>query len=147
MTHAGILPGHSIRGVPQVGEIDADNSVEFTKSPDGIIAAGIIDEGQPESHRYRLPYGADNLGNEMRRSHQIYIVTLQIVLEIEHALRQSAGTDLIVLLVFRLLANLVILAIYATHIAVSKEYRSRAPSAGKNRLLAVVGANGRNNGI
>jgi hypothetical protein len=62
----------------------------------------------------------------------------ELVLQIEHMLCQLITGDFIRFLLLPFLADLVILAKKAAQIAVGKEYRSRAPVAGKSRFLSVM---------
>ncbi len=74
----------------------------------------------------------------MRRRNQVDIMASELVLQVEHMLRQLITCNFIRFLLLPFLTDLVVLTKQAAQVAVGKEYRSGAFIAGKSRFLSVV---------
>jgi len=130
-----LLPDGGV-GVLHIGHVDVDQAVHQAERLGRVVAAGVVDDGQPQSRLDGDRQSHDDLWDDVRRRNQVDIVC-SLLLQIEHhrrqALRRHRSPG-------HALADVVVLTILAVQIAARKEYRAGAVVPTQDVLFAVVRA-------
>ena len=110
----------------EVGHVDVDDAVQQVQGRQRVVAARVVDDGQPQPARCCQRHGFDDLRDHVRRRHQVDVVTAHR-LQAEHHIGNARR---VVRLTGHLLADVVVLAEDTAQVAVGKEDRAGpAPTA------------------
>ncbi len=127
-------PGVLFIGKLKVRHVDVNDSVQKPQRRQGIIAARVIHQRQPQALSDRDHQGLKYLRHDMARRDEVDIMTTQ-TLQLEHHLRQLCGAHL---RAQHSGTDVVILAKDARQVAVGKKDRPRSARPHENILFAEV---------
>ena len=120
--------------VLHVGHVDVDDAVQQPQRLDAVVAAGVVDERQPQP----LPAGDLHRGYDLRDDvagrHEVDVVAA-LFLQCEHDVGDRRWFDLASL---TLLREIPVLAVDAAQVAPAEEDRPGAAPAAQHIFLAVV---------
>jgi hypothetical protein len=71
---AGEAPGDGVVGVLGIGQPQADHALQKAQCLDALVAAGVVDQGEPQPAPDGVGQGGQDLRHEVGRRHKVDVV-------------------------------------------------------------------------